>query len=130
MSFSASQQAIVPAISGVLAATIARLIVERNYPPYRETKDDENLTLNPPKYLTCSGYDMLDSMRYYKNCKSKSRQANEKFVYTFILFLIITAIFIKSGAENYAGKALRSIGFSQKRSKKQKKSRRRKTRKQ
>ena len=122
MAFSTSQHAIVPAIFSILYATIARLIVNRNYPKYIKTN---NVIFDPPKYLTCSDDSKTNLFPFYANCKSESRQDYEKLAYTFIIFVIISVIFIKSGSENYAVKALRSIGFSQKRSKKRKKSRRR-----
>ena len=128
MQFSSSQYVIVPALSSILAATIGRTIVERFYPKYIKSN---NIISDPPMYLTCPQEELLKAHPFYKKCKSEGRQFYEKLIYSFLLFLVITTIFIKSRAENYAVKAFRSIGFSQKRSKKQKKSRRRKrTRKQ
>ena len=45
--------------------------------------------------------------------QDSSRMEREKFFFTVLLWLLITAILIKSGAEKYAASKLRSIGFSQ-----------------
>ena len=45
--------------------------------------------------------------------KSVQRMEREKLFFTVLLWLLITAILIKSGAEKYAASKLRSIGFSQ-----------------